>query len=61
MHKGRYLIVIRDSGCWLQEEGLESHIYPVLSYLEGLLIGLGRFISIVLLLIGWQRILHGRS
>jgi hypothetical protein len=61
MPRGRYLIVIKDFGCWLQEEGLGRVIYPVSNCLEELLIDLGRYISIVLLLIGWQRILRGRS
>ena len=39
----------------------ESHICPVLSYSEELSIDLVKFISIVLLLIGWQRILRGRN
>ena len=42
-------------------EGLGSHIYPVSSYLEVQSVDLERFISIVLLLIGWQRILRGRN
>ena len=40
---------------------LVNHIYPVSNCLEELSIDLARYISIVLLLIGWQRILRGRS
>ena len=50
-----------DLGCWLQGEGLVKVIYPVSNCLEELLIDLARYISIVLLLIGWQRILRGKS
>ena len=53
--------MIKDFGCWLQDEGLGSHIYPVSNCLEEQSIDLMKFISIVLLLIGWQRILRGRS
>ena len=43
------------------EEGLGSHIYPVSNCLEEQSIDLVRFISIVLLLIVWQRILRGKN
>ena len=38
MHRGRYSIVIKDFGCWLQEGGLGNHIYLVLNCSEELLI-----------------------
>ena len=48
--------MIKDFGCGLQEEGLVNHTFPVLNCSEELSIDLMKFISIVLQLIGWQRI-----
>ena len=59
--QGECLIVKKDLGCRLLEEGLGNHIYPVSNCLEEQSIDLERFISIVLLLIGWQRILRGKN